>query len=705
MAIFLKNVTFHGILLDSLFEEGNSDWHVVSDLLLKGIKEGAVKPLNTTLFDKEEIESAFRFMAQGKHVGKVVIKVREEEKGAVMCPSPVNIKAMPRASCNPKKSYIIAGGLGGFGLELAHWLIERGATKLVLTSRSGVKSGYQSRCLRIWKEAGIEVIVSRANLAKILEAKQLFKEAETMGSIGGVFNLAVVLRDGLMENQTRDNFLQVSEPKVEATINLDTVCRQTCESSLHWFVVFSSVSCGRGNAGQANYGFANSVMERICEQRRHDGLAGLAVQWGAIGDVGLILESMGDNDTVIGGTLPQRMSSCLSVLDSFLTQTHPVVSSFVLADKTQTTGDQSNKADLVQSIANILGVQDVESVGADTSLGDLGLDSLMGVEVKQTLERDYEIVMAMKDIRALTINKLREVAGGVGGHTVESSNASQRFDFNQLMPIADIVKMNEVVGSKKLFLIHPIEGVTISLQPLSDLLNWEVHGIQCTSSAPHTSVTELARYYIEIIRKSQPEGAIHLAGYSFGAVVAFEMSLQLEAGSLSSLGSLTLLDGSHSYVAAHTAQYRTKSKNDIAKAETDAMCAFLNQLIPIDYTKMTEECNSLPDHEAKVKWTAKQLLATGSFSGTQDLEAAIESFWCKLKMADEYKPSCNLRNKAVQLFKAIGGFVESEGLGEDYGLQEVCVEPVSLYKVEGDHNTFIQGKSAETIAKVINSQL
>ncbi len=54
----------------------------------------------------------------------------------------------------------------------------------------------------------------------------------------------------------------------------------------------------------------------------------------------------------------------------------------------------------------------MSSVGADTSLGDLGLDSLMGVEVKQTLERDYEIVISMKDIRQLTINKLREIAGG-----------------------------------------------------------------------------------------------------------------------------------------------------------------------------------------------------------------------------------------------------------------------------------------------------
>ena len=77
MAVFLKNISFHGILLDSLFEEGNSEWSTVSNLLAEGIKQGAVKPLNTTVFGKEDLEGAFRFMAQGKHIGKVLVKVSE----------------------------------------------------------------------------------------------------------------------------------------------------------------------------------------------------------------------------------------------------------------------------------------------------------------------------------------------------------------------------------------------------------------------------------------------------------------------------------------------------------------------------------------------------------------------------------------------------------------------------------------------------
>jgi fatty acid synthase len=106
--------------------------------------------------------------------------------------------------------------------------------------------------------------------------------------VGGIFNLAAVLKDALMENLEVGHFKAVTMPKVDATKNLDAASRKLCPA-LDYFVVFSSVSCGRGNIGQTNYGMANSAMERICEQRQANGLPGLAIQWGAIGDVGLIL--------------------------------------------------------------------------------------------------------------------------------------------------------------------------------------------------------------------------------------------------------------------------------------------------------------------------------------------------------------------------------------------------------------------------------
>lgn len=76
MAIFLKNVTFHGILLDMLFEEAAAEWREVAALLQAGIRDGVVRPLKCTVFPRTRVEDAFRHMAQGKHIGKVVVKVR-----------------------------------------------------------------------------------------------------------------------------------------------------------------------------------------------------------------------------------------------------------------------------------------------------------------------------------------------------------------------------------------------------------------------------------------------------------------------------------------------------------------------------------------------------------------------------------------------------------------------------------------------------
>ena len=90
-------------------------------------------------------------------------------------------------------------------------------------------------------------------------------------------------------------------------------------------------------------------------------IIGLAIQWGAIGDVGVVLETMGTNDTVIGGTLPQRINSCLAVLDQFLNQSQPVVSSFVPAEKQQAGGSsKSSQGNVVEAICHILGKKKIK---------------------------------------------------------------------------------------------------------------------------------------------------------------------------------------------------------------------------------------------------------------------------------------------------------------------------------------------------------
>lgn len=114
-----------------------------------GILEGAIKPLVRTTFKIDEVETAFRFMANGKHIGKVLIKVRDEETPRKPMKTPKTLfKGVPRFYCKPNATYVILGGLGGFGLELADWLVVRGAKKIVLTTRTGIKNGYQALKLK-----------------------------------------------------------------------------------------------------------------------------------------------------------------------------------------------------------------------------------------------------------------------------------------------------------------------------------------------------------------------------------------------------------------------------------------------------------------------------------------------------------------------------------------------------------------------------
>ncbi|XP_006825595.1 fatty acid synthase-like [Saccoglossus kowalevskii] len=410
MSLFLRNVTFHGILLEALFEVDNPDWQSVFDLVSQGIESGAVQPLKTTVFTHDNVEGAFRLMAQGKHIGKVLIQVRSEESGFVTMPIPVQIPAISRSVCHPKKTYIITGGLGGFGLELANWLVERGALHLVLTSRSGIRNGYQSRRVKQWRDLGVQVTISTVDITEQAGAEKLIEDSSQIAPVGGLFHLAMVLKDGLFENQTPETFQSVYAAKYVGACNLDQATRKLCAESMDWFVVYSSIVSGRGNVGQTNYGFANSAIERVCEKRYYEGYPALAIQWGAIDDVGIVPETMGYNISVVGGTVPQKVASYLSTLDTFLAQQHPVVSSYVLPDASNYVMSEeapTKRRTLVDSIAHILGVDDPSTLNSTTTLGDLGLDSLMGVEIRQTLERDYNIVMTMHDIRQLSMNKLK----------------------------------------------------------------------------------------------------------------------------------------------------------------------------------------------------------------------------------------------------------------------------------------------------------
>ena len=183
------------------------------------------------------------------------------------------VRALRRTWFSPDKTYIITGGLGGFGLELTEWLVERGARQLILCSRSGIRTGYQLKKINYLQTFfDAQISVSKLNITKENECEELIVKSSL--PIGGIFHLAAVLQDSLFENQTAELFHEVVDIKHHGTRYLDQFTRKYAQKTLGYFVVFSSISCGRGNAGQTNYGYANATMERICEQRQKDGLPG-----------------------------------------------------------------------------------------------------------------------------------------------------------------------------------------------------------------------------------------------------------------------------------------------------------------------------------------------------------------------------------------------------------------------------------------------
>ncbi|XP_049271384.1 fatty acid synthase [Rhipicephalus sanguineus] len=275
MSVFLKGVTFHGVVFEHLHGDAVSEVEerrLVAEYIRAGIASGAVRPLDAILFPHDQMEDAFRFMASGKHIGKIVLEIQPEEtlqkRGA---PMPLTVEATARTWFYEHKSYVITGGLDGFGLELAEWMVKRGCRKLLLTTRSGVRTGYQRLCLHRFEKAGANVIVRKIDASEEDGARKVFEEATAMGPVGGIFILAVLLRDGLIENQTAEAFETVMKIKINGTRHLDELSRKMCPELDH-FVAFSSLSAGVGNVGQTNYGYANSAMERICEIRAAQGL-------------------------------------------------------------------------------------------------------------------------------------------------------------------------------------------------------------------------------------------------------------------------------------------------------------------------------------------------------------------------------------------------------------------------------------------------
>ncbi|XP_049941823.1 fatty acid synthase-like [Schistocerca serialis cubense] len=698
MDFLSRDISFHGVMLDALSDNMVDDLIALGKDFQNAITEGSVKPLIKTIFKVDEVEQAYRYMAAAKHMGKVLVAVREEEQEKVVRPAILEIDAEPRFYCKPEFTYIIVGGLGGFGLELADWLILRRAKKLVLTSRKGISNGYQESRLRLWLSYGIKVIVSTEDVTTQEGCYKLLTESNKLGPVGGIFNLAVDLQDGILENQTVESFQKSAGPKAVATGLLDVFSQKLCPQ-LHTFVVFSSVSCGRGNAGQSNYGWSNSVMERICEERHSKGLPALAIQWGAVGDVGLVANMQEDDkEIVIGGTLPQKITSCLSLLDTFFLQPCPIVASMVVAEKR---GGLSQSSGILEYVANVLGIKDLKTVNHNAPLAELGMDSIMAVEIKQAVEITFEIFLTAEEVRNLTLSSIVEMAKNsaaepevtvpVGDQAISSAvRVPAALMKLESMKTCKLLKHPCLPGSHNVYIFPGIDGDPETMPILSSKicaasLKCFQHGFYDENE--YRSIHEIAEFALPYILDDLSRvPTFAIVGFSFGGLVALELTALLESKGYK--GTLVLIDSSPDFI-----------KETIVRMGKDYFLSCFTGFLPKTSTvKLQAEAAGLEVSE-QVE-IAMKLFPHSEIQNSLQARAFCSTIASRLSEVVNGSDPYKTIQSPVTIIKSTGSAILD--IGEAYGLEKICKNIVGIHTITGTHFSIVE--EAET-ANIINNEL
>ncbi len=273
---FRQNLSYFGVDADQLLtRRPKLAERLFADLVAR-FEEGAFAPLPYRLFPAEEVTEAFRLMQQSGHIGKILVKA----------PRPAPAAAMPATTIRPDATYLVVGGLGGFGVETARFLVERGARHLVLASRSGTVSETAAPVIAAMEGAGAEVRVVAADATRRADVDRLLAEIDgAMPPLAGVLHTAMVIDDALFRGLDRARIETVLAPKVAGAFHLDAATRGR---PLDLFVLFSSATTLIGNPGQAAYVAANAYLEGLARRRRAAGLPALAMAWGAIADAGYL---------------------------------------------------------------------------------------------------------------------------------------------------------------------------------------------------------------------------------------------------------------------------------------------------------------------------------------------------------------------------------------------------------------------------------
>ncbi len=398
------------------------------DELSEQFETGNLSPLPHKVFAVDDAVSAFRLMAQAKHLGKVVVTFAEHQ-------------TLDAAPVVREGSYLVTGGLGGLGLKVAEWLADRGAGHLVLTGRSAQPSDEAQQTIHHIESKGTGVTVMVGDISRESDVQRILGHvAANLPPLRGVVHAAGVLADGVLRQQTWEDFENVLAPKVLGAWHLH---RQTQSLPLDFFVCFSSVASLLGSPGQGNYAAANAFLDALAEYRRACGRPGLSIHWGPWHAIGMTADKdQRDRDRWAAsgmGTIPAERG--LAALEQLLRQFRARVGVLpmvwpkflrqapkndirtllaeIAASSAATDGQSADqgpqrtgilgrlesappaqrhdlaRCHVAELVAKVLGVGAAQ-LDRVQPLKNMGFDSLMAVELKSKIEADFGIDLPLE---------------------------------------------------------------------------------------------------------------------------------------------------------------------------------------------------------------------------------------------------------------------------------------------------------------------